>query len=58
MTELGFIRKPTSLYTSNIKTVIRTLELIKEEAARQPHHIAREILKVGATIAVAQAGLL
>ena len=42
----------------SIATIIRLLELVKEEAEEQEHHVAREFFKVGAAIALAVCGSL
>ena len=42
----------------HIRVLLRVLEKIKEEAAHQPWEIAKELLKVGAALTVAQAGSL
>ena len=42
----------------HIRIVVKTLNMIKEEARRQPTRIANELYKVGAAMAVSQAGSL
>ena len=55
-TRIGFASEANK--PLHIKVVLRLLELIKEEAEDQPWHIRKEMLKVGAAIATAQAGSL
>ena len=42
----------------HIKILLKVLDKIKEEAAHQPWELAKELIKVGAALTVAQAGSL
>ncbi len=42
----------------HIRIVIKALDMINEEASRQPAQIANELYKMGAAMAVSQAGSL